>query len=98
MSIDDIFQKCVKYYGEKYGDVFDILRPNYGQVDNTPSIIHSGVKLRLDPNTSIFSEPKLREVDWYEIFGDRSLLKSGDIIRKTVADDGMTPEVTFGHR
>ena len=51
----------------------------------------------LDPSSPVFSEPKFRDVDWYEIFGDRTILQPGDIIVKSTPDDNQTPPVTFAH-
>lgn len=96
MDIRDYFQKYVQYFGEYCGDTFDILRPDYTQVDNTPVTVASMITYRMDPNSPNFSEPKLRDLDWYELFGDRTIIQPGDIFRKTV-DDGMTPIVTLAH-
>jgi hypothetical protein len=96
MGIKDFFQDKIKYYGGFSGDVYDILRPDYTAVDNDPVIVRSGVTFRCDPTTPQFSEPKFREVDWYEIFCDRKITKPGDILKRT-EDDEMTPEVTIAH-
>lgn len=95
--LDGIFRYYIKYYGGRAGDTFNILRPNYSVVDNTPTLVHPSVQFRMDPASPQFSEPKYRDADWYEMFGDRNLLVPGDIFQKTTSDGGMTPIVTFAH-
>lgn len=95
-----IDKKLARYrekYGVYSGDTFDIFRPNYNIVDNTPSLIASGITYRMDPSSPVNAEPKLKDIDWYELFGKRDILKSGDIFIKTEDDGGMTPPVTFLH-
>lgn len=95
--IDDKLARYRNIYGNYSGDRFDILRPDYTATDNTPALIASGVPFRMDPSSPTFAEPKMRDIDWYEMFGNRSLLKPGDIFQKTVDDGGMTPVVTLLH-
>lgn len=97
MSINDLFQSYIKFYGEFSGDTYNILRPNYSLVDNTPTPVYQNLVYRVDPSSAMFAEPKLRDVDWYEIFGDRDILQPGDILQKSTADGGQTPLVTFAH-
>lgn len=96
MSIDELYESSMQYFGELMGDTFDVLRPDYTTTDNTPVLVHSGVKFRCDPATPQYAEPKLREIDWYSVFGDRDIVQPGDILRKT-EDDGMTPVITIAH-
>lgn len=91
-----LFDYCIKTYGYRFGDVYDILRPNYSQLDNTPVVVQSGVNLRRDPTGNHFSEAKLKGVQEFEVFCDRHIIMPGDIIQKTVPD-GMTKPITISH-
>lgn len=96
MSLKDIFESNMQYFGELMGDEYDLLRPDYTAVDNTPITIASRVKFRCDPANPQFAEPRFREVEWYSVFGDRGIVLPGDILKKS-DDDGMTPVITLAH-
>jgi hypothetical protein len=96
MDLNSVFLKYNKLLGELGGDTWNIYRPNYSAVDNAPVLIHSNKKFRADPVGYRFSEPVFNGVENYDVFGDRSLVQTGDLLIKPVSDN-MTPPLTILH-
>lgn len=94
MNLNYLYEYYAPFVGFLGGDQFNIMRPNYSQVDNTPVMVASGVMFRCDPTTGRFAEPRWEGLMYYDIFGQRRLLQPGDILVKTVPDS-MTPPVTI---
>ncbi len=55
MSANDVFQNKIKFFGNYSGDTFNILRPNYAQVDNTPALVYSNLIYRIRSKWTILS-------------------------------------------
>lgn len=91
MDFNPLFQNLQKLVGQWGGDDWDIMRPDYAQVDNTPSLILSGQRYRCDPTGPRFAEPNFSGSHFYDIFGDRSPLLPGDILMPSVADGNRVP-------
>jgi len=96
MGIDGLFRRMSKFMGGYAGVDFDIYRPNYNQIDNTPVLVYPSQKYLMNPASPMYSEPKYRDVEWYDIAGDRNIVLPGDLFIKSVPDGGMTPIVTMG--
>lgn len=96
MDLSGFYEHFAPMVGQMSGDGFDILRPDYTKVDNTPVTIATGLRFRCDPVTGRFAEPRFEGVGYYDVFGPRQLLLPGDLLSKTVPD-GMTPVMTFVH-
>lgn len=94
MNLYSIFNKYNKTIGEISGDTFDIYRPDYNQEDNTPVLVQSNIKYRVEASGTPYAEPKFPGVAYYDVFGNRSLVQPGDILIKSVSD-GITPPVTI---
>lgn len=61
--------------------LFNILRPNYNQVDGTPVLMFSNRKFWVEPADIKYSQDKAREGENYSICGNRSTFQPGDIIQ-----------------
>lgn len=59
---------------------FTIGRPNYDQVDNTPTLINSNVKLYLEATQQNLTQDKLPGVEYYTVTGNSNLFQPGDVI------------------
>ena len=46
---NDTFQFNIDFYGNYAGDTFNIMRPNYTQVDNTPQLVYQNLTYRTRP-------------------------------------------------
>lgn len=93
MDLSGLYEKYAPLVGALAGDSFNIMRPNYNQVDNTPVLVQAGVRFRCDTVTGRFAEPRFEGVGYYDLFGPRNLIQTGDILMRSTPD-GMTPPVT----
>lgn len=91
-----LFLKYLKKVAKESGQLYNILRPNYGQVDNSPATVYTNKMYRVEPSQDRFGEPKFKNVDFYSIFGDRALIQPGDILQQ-VDEDGTARYVTVLH-
>lgn len=90
------FQKIIQRYksitanlaGSDYG--FTVSRPVYTQVDNTPVVVNTNVKLYLEPAQQNASQDKLPGVEYYSVTGNSNLFKPGDIFSGVPALPVMT--------
>lgn len=73
---------------------YNILRPDYTQVDNSGTIVGSGCFF-VEPSKDNFSEDRLGQVEFFSICGDAYLFQKGDILLCS-ADD--IPPVTVIQR
>lgn len=85
MSFDKVFNAFMPLVGAYAGSPYDIYRPDYTQINNTPQLVQAGVKFRLDPTTGRFAEPRYEGVMCYDIFGPTANLKSGDLLVRSTA-------------
>ena len=95
-DLQGIFLRYQPLIGNLAGDVYNIYRPNYSIVDNTPQLIYESIPIFCDPNERKFAEPRLSGVSYYNCFLERSLIQSGDVIQQTTSD-GVTPKLTIAH-
>lgn len=79
--------------GETFGQAFNIVRPNYGQVDNTPALIGT-INAKVEKTTIKLAQPATANMDGYAVFGNRALFVPGDILIPTQANSS-TPAVTI---
>ena len=93
-NIERIFERYNNLVGVLGGDLFDVWRPDYSQVDNTPRLVAQDVKYRCDPATLKLVEPRLLGVLSYDVFGPRDIIQSGDILMRSTPDH-MTPPITI---
>ncbi len=89
----DLFDRANKLVGTIGGDYFNVYSPDYSVADNTPVLVAEGVKFRCDPVGYKFAEPLYQGAQYYDIFGPKSLIQTGDILIKSTPD-GMTPAIT----
>jgi hypothetical protein len=100
-GINNLFDTYNKMVGDISGDLFNVYRPNYTIQDNLPSQILTNVRYRMDPTGSErFVEPQFSNVEYYDIFGNRRIVQSGDIFFKgsSLSSPSLTvPAVTLLH-
>jgi hypothetical protein len=74
--------------GKLFSDVnFDIYRPSYSASDQTGTLIASNKSVRFDTRAAQWAEPALGQGMYYDLFLNRDLIQSGDILVPT----GLSP-------
>lgn len=99
-SLNNMFNQYYKTVGELSGELFDIYRPDYITQDNTPILRYSGLRYKMGVSKAKPSaKPLVLDANLYDIFGDRSLLQSGDMIVKGSLSNPelVYPAVTISH-
>lgn len=96
MDANAIFQRFMPLVGQWGGDIWNVYRPDYTAMDQTPTLIQSNVRFRCDPAGYKFAEPQFLGVSYYDVFGPESILLPGDILKRS-SSDGMTPAITVAH-
>jgi len=99
-SLNNLFNYRYKTIGDISGELFDIYRPNYATIDNLPTLRTKGAKFRMGiVRATSFAEPKVFGASFYDIFGNRALVQSGDIIVRGTLDNPNIgyPAVTVAH-
>jgi hypothetical protein len=94
MNLNNIFNKYNPLIGTYAGDLFNLCRPDYSSSDNIPVLIQSNVKYRCDTTSSKFAEPDFSDIPYYDIFGNRQIVQSGDILIR-VNSTNVTPAITI---
>lgn len=94
MNLNNIYNKYNPLVGEYGGDLFDLYRPDYTIVDNDPVLVQANVRYRCDTTSSKFAEPDLSDIPYYDIFGNRQIVQSGDILIR-VNSTLVTPAITI---
>lgn len=83
-----------KYAGGDYN--WNASTINYGSydgsapVDNTPSLLISGIKLHVEPLNDALAQDKFREAEYWGITGDIANLTPGSILQLVVGSDFPT--------
>lgn len=86
------YTNLINFYKGVIGNIaggnltWSIYRPDYTAVDQTGVLIHSGVKLFVEPTTLNASNDRLRDVEFYTIGGNPTLFRSGDILIPSSSD------------
>lgn len=79
--------------GEVFGQSFNIVRPNYSIVNNTPASV-GAINAKIEKTTVKLAQPATANLDAYAVFANRSLFAPGDILVPTQANSS-TPTVTI---
>ena len=95
MSLESLkFKREMKTIGRKMGVTCSVYRPDYTAADQT-GVLQGQDKYRLDTQALRFLEPAFPGVYAFEVFGNRALARTGDIIIPNSASDGSC--VTLMH-
>src|ERR1700677_1251128 len=80
-NLEGIFQYYQNQIAYLAGQQCNIYRPPQGYVvDQTPVLVQQGVRMKYEVAGVRFASPRLTNIEYYAIFGDRYLFQSGDII------------------
>lgn len=94
MSYRGLFNKYQRMVGQKGGEAFNILRPNYAAQDQTGTLVLSNVMFRAAPQANKVQEPTMSGATKYNVFGDRGNIQTGDILVPQESGSG-TPILTI---
>jgi hypothetical protein len=93
-NLRKVFDKYNKKIAQLAGQNFALKRPDYSVVDNTPATVLSSVKFKVEVAPPRLSQETFINVSYYTIFGDRKLLRAGDILFPLETTESTTPPVT----
>lgn len=93
-NLYSVFETWQAQIGKIAGQKFNILRPDYTIVDNTPVTRFIGRKYKVEKTGSKLAQPSLPGLEYYVVFGNRDLFQPGDILQRTQSNSS-TPDVTI---
>ena len=94
MHVERVRDRWSKRAANWFGQIFNVKRPDYADKDTVESLVGVDKKFRTDPGGDRWIYIPVPGVRYIEIQGDRSLLKTGDLL-VLATDDNMTPVMTI---
>lgn len=91
------FDKESKRIGIKSNVPYAVYRPNYTAYDQTGVLIQPLMSIRYDTQAARFAEPNIPGVLYYDLFLDRRIVQSGDVLCPLVSADSNNPIITVSH-
>lgn len=96
-----IYDKYIsKIYPYLMGEInWSIYRPDYSSSDNEPSLVASNIITRVDPSSPQYAEPLFSGVNFYSVFTNRNLVRSGDLLVYGTYNSPQLdrPYITYAH-
>lgn len=89
-QFNNLYLKWQQKAGEWSGQLMTIKRPNYTIVDQEPSTLFTGIRMKVERTGPNFAISGYIGAEYYAVFGDRKLFQPGDMIFSSTS----TPPVT----
>lgn len=94
-ALENLYNSFQADLGKLVGQSIDVYRPPYGTtVDQTPALIASGIKFKVEKGRPNLAQPGLYNIEYYSVFGDYTQILAGDVLVPTDPNSN-TPPVVF---